>query len=105
MEFLVRARVTIPPDMDPEKRARLMGLEAVRGRELIAADKLRRIWRVPGRQANIAVYEAIDATELHALVTSLPLWPWMEVSVEALAVHPLEAGDSAAVREDQVDGT
>ncbi len=32
-----------------------------------------------------------DATELHALLTSLPLWPWMDVHVEALATHPLEA--------------
>lgn len=60
---------------------------------------------VPGRQANIAVYEAIDATDLHALITSLPLWPWMEVSIEALAVHPLEAGDPVAIGDEQVDGT
>ena len=104
MEFLVRAQVTIPADMTPEERARLTALETVRGRELIAIGKLRRIWRVPGRWANIALYEAIDATEVHALVTSLPLWPWMDVSVEALAIHPLEAGDSGPPGEDEVLG-
>jgi muconolactone D-isomerase len=45
---------------------------------------------VPGRQANVSLYEASDATALHALLMSLPLWPWMDVQVEALATHPLE---------------
>lgn len=92
VQFLVRAQVTIPMDMSPDERARLISMETARGRELIAMGNLRRIWRVPGRRANIALYEASDATELHALVSSLPLWPWMDVSVEALATHPLEAG-------------
>jgi muconolactone D-isomerase len=104
VQFLVRAQVTIPPDMPPNERARLILLETARGRELIAMGKLRRIWRVPGRWANIALYEAIDATELHALVSSLPLWPWMDVAVEALATHPLEAGDSASSGDDEVLG-
>jgi muconolactone D-isomerase len=46
---------------------------------------------VPGSWVNVSLYEASDATELHALLTSLPLWPWMDVHVEALATHPLEA--------------
>jgi len=90
--------------MPPDERARLVALEAGRGRELIAMGKLRRIWRVPGRWANVAVYEAIDATELHALVSSLPLWPWMDVSVEALATHPLEVGDSGSAGDDEAHG-
>lgn len=103
VEFLVRAQVTIPPDMTPDERARLSASETIRARELIAMGKLRRIWRVPGRWANVALYEAADATELHALVTSLPLWPWMDVSVEALATHPLEAGEST-LSDDEVQG-
>ena len=51
-----------------------------------------RIWRLPGRFANVSLYRTGDATELHAALTSLPLWPWMRIRVEALAVHPLEAG-------------
>jgi len=105
VQFLVRAQITIPPDMPPDERERLVALEAGRGRELIAMGKLRRIWRVPGRWANVALYEAIDATDLHALVTSLPLWPWMDVSVESLATRPLEAGDSASSGDDVAGGT
>jgi len=103
VQFLVRSQVTIPSEMSPDERARLTLLETARGLELIAMGKLRRIWRVPGRWANVALYEATDATELHRLVTSLPLWPWMDVSVEALATHPLEAG-SASSGDDEVHG-
>ena len=101
MQFLVRAQVNVPSDMSADERAQLTLLETARGRELIAMGNLRRIWRVPGRWANIALYEASDATELHALVSSLPLWPWMDVSVEALATHPLEAGVPASSGDDE----
>lgn len=96
MEFLVRIQVNWPPETTPETRGRLTEAEAARGRELIEAGQLHRIWRLPGRTANVSLYEAVDATELHELLTSLPLWPLMEVSVEALAVHPLESERSEA---------
>ena len=67
--------------------------------------KLRRIWRVPGRWANIALYDVVDATELTPCVTSLPLWPWMDVSVESLADQViLEAGNPETSGEDEVRG-
>ena len=91
MEFLVRIEIGLPPDMPEDRRSELLAAEAARGRELIAAGSLVRIWRVPGRRANVSLYRAADATELHALLGSLPLYPWLEISVEALATHPLEA--------------
>ncbi|MFL6041956.1 MAG: muconolactone Delta-isomerase family protein [Gaiellales bacterium] len=91
MEFLVRMTIRLPPDTPDQRRAELIAREAVRGRELIEQGALIRIWRLPGRWANISLYQAADATELHQLISSLPMWPWMDVSVEALATHPLEA--------------
>jgi muconolactone D-isomerase len=82
--------VNIPPETPEELRRDLIEQEAVRGRELMERGALVRIWRLPGRWANISLYQATDATELHQLISSLPLWPWMDVSVEALATHPLE---------------
>jgi muconolactone D-isomerase len=90
MEFLVRIDISLPEGMPEERRRELVEAEAVRGRELRAAGVLVRIWRLPGRYANVSIYRAADATELHAALTSLPLWPYMDVHVEALAVHPLE---------------
>lgn len=91
MEFLVRIDVDLTADVTEPRRRELLDAEAERGRELLASGALRRIWRVPGRSSNVSLYAADDATELHALLTSLPLWPWMDVHVEALAIHPLEA--------------
>jgi muconolactone delta-isomerase len=41
----------------------------------------------PGRWANWGLWEAEDATALHEAISSLPLWPWMSVTVHPLAVH------------------
>lgn len=91
MEFLVRIETDLPVDTPEERRQALMAAEAARGRELMASGHLLRIWRTPGRRANVSLYEARDAAELHSLISSLPLWPWMDIHVEALAAHPLEA--------------
>ena len=92
MEFLVHIDITLPEGLPEERRRELLAAEHRRGRELIEQGLLVRIWRLPGRFANISLYRAADATELHAAVTSLPLWPYMDVRVEPLAVHPLESG-------------
>jgi muconolactone D-isomerase len=90
MEFLVHIEIHLPPDMPGDRRAALLEAEARRGRELMESGMLARIWRVPGRLANLSLYRAEDATAVHEAVTSLPLWPWMDVRVEPLAIHPLE---------------
>lgn len=92
MEFLVHIEIRLPEAMPEARRAELAEAERARGRELIEQGLLVRIWRLPGRTANVSLYRAADATELHEALSSLPLWPYMRVLVEALAVHPLEAG-------------
>jgi muconolactone D-isomerase len=90
MEFLVNIDVRTPHDLDPDELAALQAAENARARELMADGALKRIWRIPGRRSNVSLYEAPDATALHAALTSLPLWPYMEIDVRPLAVHPLE---------------
>ena len=90
MEFLVRIHFSLPPDMDPAAKDELIERETERGRELRAAGAIVRIWRIPGRTANVGIWQAADATELHGLLSSLPLFPWMDIDVTALAVHRLE---------------
>jgi muconolactone D-isomerase len=51
---------------------------------------LKRLWRVPGRNATIGLYEAADPAQLHDALMSLPMAPWLDVHVEALATHPQE---------------
>jgi muconolactone D-isomerase len=92
MEFLVQIQVDFPPDMPAEQLADIVAREAERGRELKDAGTIVRIWRVPGRRANVGVWSAATADELHAALTSLPAFPWIDAHVTALATHNLEAG-------------
>jgi muconolactone D-isomerase len=90
VEFMVSIEIRTPADLDPDRLAALQAAETVRARELVEQGTLRRIWRIPGRRANISLYEAPDATALHAALSSLPLFPFMDIGVQALAVHPVE---------------
>ncbi|MBO0873596.1 MAG: muconolactone Delta-isomerase family protein, partial [Pseudonocardia sp.] len=72
MEFLVRAENRLPADTPEEERGRLKKAERARADELRAAGVLKRLWRVPGRNATVGLYEAPDATELHDALASLP---------------------------------
>ena len=88
MEFLVHIEIEWPADGDPDELARLTGAERERARELSADGTIRRLWRVPGRRANWGLWEAADATALHAALVTLPFFPWLSIEVEPLAAHP-----------------
>ena len=90
MEFLVRTENTLPPDTPDDVREALRNGERERAMELREAGVLKRLWRVPGRNATIGLYEAADPGELHDALVSLPMWKWMDITVEALATHPQE---------------
>jgi muconolactone D-isomerase len=95
MEFLVRSENRLPPETPPEERQRLRAAEREIAMELRAKGILRRLWRVPGRNATIGLYEAEDPAALHDALMSLPMAPWLDVTVEALATHPQERTESA----------
>lgn len=96
MEFLVRIEVSWPPDGDEVKKLELVKREAERARELIAEGIIERLWRVPGRWANVGVWRAQDASELHGAISSLPFFPWLSATVEPLARHPTDPGWSGS---------
>ncbi|MFF1264778.1 muconolactone Delta-isomerase [Streptomyces anulatus] len=79
-------RITWPEVSDDERR---------RAAELAASGTLVRTWRVPGRTENWGLRHAADPTELHAVISSLPVWPWMDVTVHALSDHPVDPGPRA----------
>jgi muconolactone D-isomerase len=91
VEFLVQIQVRFPPEMSPQELADIVRRETIRGRELQEAGTIVRIWRVAGRRANAGIWRAETGDELHAAITSLPAFPWLEVDVTPLATHPLEA--------------
>jgi muconolactone D-isomerase len=88
LEFLVEIEVRWPPNGDQAQKELLLAAEARRARELAGDGVLLRLWRVPGRWANVGLWEAPDATALHDALSSLPLYPWLDVRARPLARHP-----------------
>ncbi len=87
MEFLVHM-IVLPIEGGPEKEKSLREQEAVRSRALAESGVMRRLWRVPGRRENWGIWSAADADELHDAFTSLPLFPYLLITVHPLASHP-----------------
>ncbi len=84
MDFLVQMEVTAQIENCDE----LLVKEAERARQLADAGILRRLWRVPGRRANWGLWTAQTTDELHAALSSLPLFPYLNITVHPLASHP-----------------
>jgi muconolactone D-isomerase len=95
-EFLVEITTTVPDGTDPAEVDRARAAEAARARELAAAGHLFRLWRPEGELRSIGVWRADSAEELHEKVLgTLPLRPWMSLTVTALVSHPNDPGASA----------
>ncbi|HYR26460.1 MAG TPA: muconolactone Delta-isomerase family protein, partial [Aquabacterium sp.] len=56
--------------------------------QLQASGKWRHLWRVAGQYANTSIFDVDSNEELHQLLTSLPLYPYMDMKVTALCRHP-----------------
>jgi muconolactone D-isomerase len=49
---------------------------------------------VAGRYANVSVFDVASVDELHQILSTLPLFPYMQIAVTALCRHP------SAIRDD-----
>jgi muconolactone D-isomerase len=88
VEYLVHITFSWPPGITAEEQQRLVAAEHARARELAAEGRLKRLWRIPGQRANWGIWSAADATELHAALSSLPMFPYLVATVHPLAAHP-----------------
>ncbi|MEV1067819.1 muconolactone Delta-isomerase family protein [Streptomyces sp. NPDC050263] len=96
-EFLVEITTTIPEGTSPNEVDERRAAEAVRARDLAATGHLARLWRPVGELRSIGVWRAADEAELHEKVLgTLPLRPWMTLTVTALESHPNDPGRDAA---------
>ena len=94
MLFHVRMNVNLPPDMEPTQAAALKASEKAYSQALQRSGKWRHIWRIAGEYANYSVFDVADNQELHDLLSGLPLFPYMQISIDPLCRHP------SSVRED-----
>ena len=88
MLYCVHMDVRPPSDVDPERFERLKSEEKARAQQLQREGKWRHLWRVAGRYANISIFDVASNDELHAILSGLPLFPFMEITVTPLARHP-----------------
>ncbi|MHB1468531.1 MAG: muconolactone Delta-isomerase [Solirubrobacteraceae bacterium] len=88
MLFLVEMDVRLPGTMPEDDAQALKERERAYSQQLQQEGRWRHIWRVAGRYANVSVFDVGSADELHELLAGLPLFPYMDITVTALARHP-----------------
>jgi muconolactone delta-isomerase len=99
MDFLVEFEVDVPagtPETEVKDRERA---EAVAASRLADEGHLLRVWKRPlstGETSVLGLYRAESETQLDGLLSALPLYKWMTVTVTGLDRHP---NDPAAVQE------
>lgn len=88
MLYLVRMDVQVPHHLSPTE------FEAIKAREKAYAQALQRsgewqqLWRVVGEYANYSVFDVESNDALHELLSKLPLFPYLQISVTPLARLP-----------------
>jgi muconolactone D-isomerase len=88
MLFHVRMNVNLPATMPPEQAAQLKQDEKNLAQRLQHEGKWRHLWRIAGQYANVSIFDVDSVDELHTLLTSLPLFPYMQIEVMPLCRHP-----------------
>lgn len=96
MLFQVRMDVSIPRDLTPEEAADIVAKERAYSQELQNSGKWRHIWRIVGEYANCSIFDVRDNDELHQILSGLPMFNFMTITVTPLVRHPssIRDGDS-----------
>ncbi len=87
MLFHVEMTVNIPHNIDKDYVNVLKEKEKAMSQELQRSGKWVDIWRVVGKYANVSIFNVESPDELHALLSKLPLFPFMDIKVTSLAKH------------------
>lgn len=88
MLFHVKMTVQLPHDMPAQTADEIKQRERDMALRLQADGRWRHLWRIAGQYANISVFDVPDAQALHDLLSALPLFPYMQIEVQALCQHP-----------------
>lgn len=88
MLYHVRMDVRPPHGLDPAEFDRIKAAEKAMAQDLQNQGVWKHLWRIAGEYANISVFDVPDHDTLHAILSGLPLFPFMDVQVTPLARHP-----------------
>jgi len=86
--YHVTMEVRIPLDADPALVAQRVADERAASHDLQRGGEWRHLWRMVGRYANVSIFDVADHARLHEILSGLPLFAWMEITVSALTTHP-----------------
>ena len=84
MLFKVEMTVNIPASMPKDQADAIKAEEKAYSQRLQREGKWLHIWRVAGLYANVSIFDVADNQELHDILTGLPLYPFMAISVQPL---------------------
>jgi muconolactone D-isomerase len=93
MLFHVEMIVRLPHDLPTDRADALKKTERERAAELQQSGKWRHLWRIAGHYANISIFDVSGVEELHDILSTLPLFPFMEIAVSPLCRHPSSIHD------------
>lgn len=88
MLFKVEMKVNLPTDMPADVAVEIKTREKAYAEDLQQQGKWRHLWRVAGSYANVSIFDVRDNAELQELISDLPLFPHMEITVAPLCRHP-----------------
>ncbi|MGO4860364.1 muconolactone Delta-isomerase [Arthrobacter sp. 2MCAF14] len=88
MLYLVRMDVNLPANMPEDQATAIKAEEKAYSQGLQRDGRWPHLWRVVGQYANYSIFDVDGNDELHELLQGLPLFPYMDVQVTALAKHP-----------------
>jgi len=90
MRFFLNIQVRLPGEWSQEQRAELVRRETEAAVELMHRKILRRTFRIVGQVANFSIWETTTLDDLHAVLQSLPMYPFMTIAVTPIIKHPVE---------------
>ncbi len=93
MLFQVEMTVRLPTTMAAEEADALKRTEREVAQGLMRQGTWRHLWRVAGRYANLSVFDVDSVEQLHQLLSTLPLFPYMDIEVVPLCRHPSSIHD------------
>jgi muconolactone D-isomerase len=85
-------------ELSPEERDELMAREREVATALIGAGTITWMWRLPDSGTSVTIWNAESTEALDAHLATLPVFPYNDVEITALALHPAFPAPLRAVR-------
>jgi muconolactone delta-isomerase len=86
-EYFTIFTLTIPADAESQVVEETVAAEDTSAARLAEQGKLERLWRLPDGSA-LGLWQTTDDIELEAILTALPLAPWLQIDTLPLTTHP-----------------